>query len=109
MPLVAKGRMQPAYDNAKNESGAGMKRRILDHWDPAAREAAHPIFTTIQADLLEGTKDLEIIIIGMLRELTQAAEEQARIVAHNANIDVDDASIDPTIADLLNSMPTRSY
>jgi hypothetical protein len=105
MPLVAKGRMQPSYDKAKSESGAGMKRRILDHLEPAAIESAQPIFSTIQTDLLEGLKDLEIIIVGMFRELTQAAEEQARIVAHNANIDVDQAAIDPVIADLLKSLP----
>jgi hypothetical protein len=107
MPLVAKGRMQPSYDKAKRESGGGMKRRILNHLEPAAMQSAQPIFSTIQTDLLEGLKDLENIIIGMFRELSQAAEEQARIVAHNANIDVNDASIDPVVADLLNSMPVR--
>ena len=104
MPLVAKGRMQPSYDNAKNESGSGMKRRILAHLEPAALESAQPIFSTIQTDLLEGLKDLEIIIVGMFRELSQAAEEQAKIVVHNANIDVHEAAIDPAVADLLRSI-----
>jgi Dynamin family len=105
MPLVAKGRMQPAYGKSKGESGSGMKRRILSHVEPVALESAQPIFSTIQIDLLEGLKDLEIILTGMFRGLTQAAEDQARIVAHNANIDVDEAAIDPTIADLLKSVP----
>jgi len=48
MPLVAKGRMQPAYGKAKDESGSGMKRRILNHVEPAAFESAQPIFSTIQ-------------------------------------------------------------
>jgi hypothetical protein len=107
MPLVARGRMQPSYDKAKAESGTGMRRRILDHLEPAAIESAQPVFGTIQTDLLEGLKDLEIIIVGMFRDLTQAAEEQARIVAHNANIDVDEASIDPAIAALLRSIPKQ--
>lgn len=82
-----------------------MKKRILALLEPKAVESAPPIYSTIQADLLEGLNNLEIIVIGMFRNLTQAAEDHARTVAHNANIDVDEASIDPVIADLLDSVP----
>ena len=82
-----------------------MKRRILGHIEPAAVSSAQPMYATIQNDLLEGLGDLEVIIIGMLRQLTQAAEEQARLVAHNANVDLDEATSDPVIAALLSSVP----
>ena len=108
MSRVVKGQMLPAYDASKGERGAGMKRRILGHLEPAAAAAAQPIYATIQTDLLEGLHDLEIIIVGMFRELAHAAEEQARIVAHNANIDVDEAAIDPAVADMLRTIPRRS-
>jgi hypothetical protein len=106
MPLVAQERMRPAYTNARGESGSGMKKRMVDHLEPAARESAQPIFSTIQIDLLEGLGDLELVILAMFRKLVDQAEEQARIVAHNANIDVDSTATDPAIEALLASMPT---
>jgi len=105
MPLVVCERMKPGYKEAKAESGAGMKKRILNKIIPLAESSAEPIYSTIQHDLLEGLNDLEIIIIGMFRSLVQAAEEQTRIVASNANIGIDESMIDPAIADLLASIP----
>lgn len=105
MPLVAQSSMRPAYEACRDESGRGMKRRILDCLQPRALESARPIYHTIQVDLVEGLNDLEAIILGMFRSLAQAGDEQARIVAHNANIDVDSAAQDPDILGLLRSMP----
>ena len=105
MPLVAKSRMQPAYNATKVESGSGMKRRILDRLQATGLASAQPIYSTIQTDLLEGLNDLEAGISAMFITLAQAAEEQARLVAHNANIDVDEAAMDPVIADLLKAIP----
>jgi hypothetical protein len=107
MPLVAQTKMQSGYDSAKVEKGTGMKGRMLEHITPLAIASAQPIYSTIQSDLVEGLNDLEMIISGMFRELTLAAEDQARIVSHNANIDVDEVAIDPTIIDLLASIPGR--
>ncbi len=78
---------------------------MLNRLQPAAIEAAHPIYTTIQADLLEGLNELEIIMSGMFQQLAKAAEEQAKIVAHNANIEVNEAATDPVMISLLNSIP----
>jgi len=105
MPLVACKRMKPGYKDAKTESGTGMKMRILNKIIPLAELSAEPIYSTIQHDLLEGLNDLEVIIIGMFRKLAQAAEEQARIVASNANIGINESLIDPAVADLLASIP----
>lgn len=109
MPLLALAKMRPGYETAKLEKGAGMKGRILGHLAPLAIASAQPIYSSIQTDLLEGLSDLEVIISGLYRELAIAAEEQARIVAHNANIDVDEAAIDPTIANLLQGIQTLRH
>ncbi|MCK6553391.1 dynamin family protein [Candidatus Binatia bacterium] len=106
MPEVARGCMQPAYDASKQEAGTGMKQRILQHIQSQATASARPIFSTIHSDLLEGLTDLEVLIAGMLSDLAKAAEEQARSVSHNANLDVDEATIDPVIAGLLNALPS---
>lgn len=108
IPTVALHRMQPAYKGAKSESGMGLKIRMLKRLQPAAVEAAQPIYTTIQADLLEGLHELELIISGMFRDLAKAAGEQAKIVAHNANIEVTEATTDPVFMGLLDSMPNVS-
>ena len=100
--------MQPAYHGSKGESGKGLKVRMLNRLQPAAIEAARPIYTTIQADLLEGLNELEIVMSGMFQELAKAAEEQAKIVAHNANIEVNEAATDPLLISLLNPIPSMS-
>ena len=105
IPLVVQSRMQPSYKAAKGESGSGIKERILAHLQPAAIESARPIYTTIQEDLLAGLNELESIINRMLGDLAQAAQEQAKIVADNANIDVNEAATNPVMVELLNSMP----
>jgi hypothetical protein len=104
MPLIAKERMRPAYNDAKQEIGRGMKGRILEKLIATAHISAQPIYSTIQTDLLEGLKDLESNIDGMLRELARTAEEQAQTVAHNANIEIEDVPIDPVIDALLKSI-----
>jgi hypothetical protein len=100
MTLVVKGQMQPAYDLAKDERGPGMRQRILGHLVPRAKSSAQPIYSTIQVDLLEGLNDLELIIVRVFRELAEAAQEKARIITHNANIDVNEANVDPMLTEL---------
>jgi hypothetical protein len=104
MPLVARERMMPAYNTTKQESGRGMKRRILAKLTDAAQTSAQPIYSTIQTDLLEGLNDLEFNIGGMLREFSKTAEVQAETVAHNAIIEINEVPVDPVIADLLKSL-----
>jgi hypothetical protein len=105
MPLVAAASMTPAYESSKPEAGPGMKRRILSNLQPTALRSAQPIYTTIQTDLVAGLSDLDAIIVGMFGRLAQAAEEQARIVAQNANLDVGVVARDPVVKQILNSMP----
>jgi hypothetical protein len=104
MPKIALVRMKPSYELAKQESGPGMKRRILNLIEPAAIDSAQPIYSTIREDLIEGLNDLEVIIVGLFMELTKSADNQASIVVNNANIDVEEASVDPEISKLLQSI-----
>lgn len=108
MPLVALSSMKPSYDVAKQESGRGMKQRILDHLEPTAIASAPPIYETIRQDLLDGLNNLEIIIVGMFSRLMEAAIKQVDIVVDNANIDVEAAAVDPVISDLIKSIPRRT-
>jgi hypothetical protein len=104
MPFVARQSMSPAYSAAENESGTGMKGRILQKLETEALSSAPVIYQTIQSDLLEGLNGLEAMILRMFNELAQTANEQAKTVAHNAAIDIDGA-VDPEIIALLNSVP----
>jgi hypothetical protein len=58
--------------------------------------------------LLEGLTDVESLMLGALKSLRIAAEEQATKVADNAGIDIDEAVIDPAIKNLLDEMPKAS-
>jgi hypothetical protein len=82
-----------------------MKGRILANLETGARSSAPVIYGTIQTDLLEGIKDLELIVLRLLNELAQTANDHARTVAHNAAVDIDGAAIDPQVVVLLDSVP----
>lgn len=105
IPLVARGYMLTAYMDARAESGGGMKGRILERIGSAAMLAAPPIYDTIQKDLLEGLSDLDAVILGLFEELSRAATAQAETVEKNAGIDIDEASIDPAVREILQSLP----
>ena len=105
MPNVACGYMAPAYESAKHESGRGMKVRMLDTLSRTAVSAAPPIFESIQADILEGTEELDVQLVGLLSSLATAAGQQIEVVKHNAGVDVDEASIPAEFRALIESAP----
>lgn len=105
LPLVAKERMQPAYDAAKGERGTGMKLRILGHLETTAMEAAQPMYATIQSMILEGLGDLDVVIGGLFQRLADEAIAQSQTVVHNANIGLDEAQHDPETSAVLARMP----
>jgi hypothetical protein len=109
IPLVARNYMIPAYEEAKGESGRGMKERMLGKLEGCAMRSAPKIYDTIQRDLLAGLQDIEALMLGALKSLKMAAEEQACKVADNAGIDIDEAVIDPSIKFLLDRMPESRY
>lgn len=105
IPLVVQERMVPAYERAKSEKGSALKKRILAHLEPAATQSARPIYDAIQQDLIEGLRDLEMILHGLYKQLAGSAEEQAKQVVENANIAIQEMAEDPEIARLLAGTP----
>ena len=105
MSATAKGRMVPAYEQAADESGPGMKARMLGHLQPAARAAASPIFDTIQHDLVERLVELESLIGDLFVSLERACTDQAAMVAQNIGLDIDEARVAPEIRALLAEQP----
>lgn len=106
IPLVAKDLMKSAYEGAKTESGTGMKRRMLDqHLEPQAHKSAQPLYSTIRQDLLVGLNNLEVIIIGLLRDLSLNAKQHAETIINNAGVDIGERPLNPRIKVLLDSMP----
>jgi len=109
IPRVVQERMTPAYEKAKKEKGSALKTRILGHLEPAATESARPIYDAIQQDLVEGLRDLEMIIHGLFQQLVNSATEQAQKVVNNANISIKELSANPNVEDILATLPdTRS-
>lgn len=105
IPEVAKNVMLPAYEQARNHKGAGMKKRMLHELESVAVDSAPRIFETIHRDLLEGLSGLQARQLGILESLSKEAERQAEIIAHNATLDADQATMDPTFSSLLKSIP----
>ena len=103
--LVSRDFLKPAFASAKLETGPGMKARMLDRLIPVATKAAPVIFSTIYTDLTDGTAGLESVLLRLLGELQQVTLEQAKTVANNATIGLDDAAVQPEIRDILDSLP----
>lgn len=103
--LVSRDALKPAFAAAKLEAGPGMKARMLDHIIPVAGKAAPVIFSTIHTDLTEGIAGLESVFLRLLDDLLQVTLEQAKTVANNATIDLDDAAVPTEVRDVLDSVP----
>jgi hypothetical protein len=108
MAKVAKSAMVTGYERASEEKGPGMKQRMLGHLSPTARQAAPAIYQTIQHDITESLAVLESILGRLFEDLAAACGEQASIVAHNVNIDLDDANVPLNLRALLQNLPEGS-
>ena len=82
-----------------------MKARMLDRLIPVATKAAPVIFFTIYTDLTEGTAGLESVFLRLLDELQQVTLKQAKTVANNALIGLNEAAVQPETRDILDSLP----
>jgi hypothetical protein len=79
---------------------------MLDnHLEPLAKRSAEPLYSTIREDLLVGLNDLEVVIVGLFRELSLNAQRHAETIVNNAGVDIHDRPLDPEIESLLNLMP----
>lgn len=102
---AAHNELAPALVQAGLQAGSGMKQRMLDILEAQAKEVVHRTYTSIQQDLIDGLLELEARIIRHLAEIRQEAEKQADIFAGNCSVDTDEATNNPVIAKLLQSMP----
>lgn len=105
MSRVARDVMLPAYESASAEKGSGMKQRMLAHLTPKACQAAPMIYQTIQHDITESLSALESILARLFEELSDACVKQANMVAHNVNLDLDEARMPPDLRDLMANLP----
>jgi hypothetical protein len=106
MNKAAKDRMVPAYGQAAEERGTGMKARMLGHLQPAARNAAAPMFDGIRQDLIERLTELETLVADLFEMLERTCIEQAGRVAQNVNLDIDEARISPELRALFGEPPS---
>ena len=102
---VAQKELVPALTQAGLETGTGMKQRMLDILDARAREIVARTYGSIQNDLIEGLKELEVRILAHLTTVRKEAEKQADIFALNCSIDTDEAANNPQLAKLIQSLP----
>ncbi len=109
IPRVVQKRMMPAYEKAKREKGGALKKRLLGHLEPAAIGSARPIYDAIQQELVEGLRDLEMILHGLFQQLVSSAVEQAQHVVNNANITIQELSPDRAIENILATMPKTEF
>jgi hypothetical protein len=102
---VAQQELVPALTRAGLETGAGMKQRMLDILESRARDIVSRTYASIQDDLIEGLKELEVRILHHLTEVRKEAEKQADIFANNCSVDTDEAANNPVLAKLIQSLP----
>lgn len=102
---VAQKELVPALTQAGMETGAGMKQRMLQILESRARDVVSSTYSSIQDDLIQGLKELEIRIFHHLTEVRKEAEKQADIFANNCSVDTDEAVNNPQLAQLIKSLP----
>jgi len=102
---AAHNELAPALVQAGLQAGSGMKQRMLDILEAQAKEVVQRTYTSIQQDLIDGLLELEARIIRHLAEIRKEAEKQADIFADNCSVDTDEATNNPVLAKLLQSLP----
>lgn len=102
---VAQQELLPALTRAGLETGSGMKQRMLEILESQARDIISRTYGSIQNDLIEGLKELEVRILHHLTEVRKEAEKQADIFANNCSVDTDEAVKNPQLAQLIKSLP----
>jgi hypothetical protein len=102
---AAHNELAPALIQAGLQAGSGMKQRMLDILEAQAKEVVQRTYASIQQDLIDGLLELEARIIRHLAEIRKEAEKQADIFADNCSVDTDEATNNPVLAKLLQSLP----
>ena len=88
MVATAASFMAPAYDHAQQESGAGVKRRMLDILMRHAKAKAPTLFVSMRKDLADG---VTVLRAQLTRDLSKFVANGKRILAqfrHNVGTEV---------------------
>lgn len=85
---TAQGQMQPAYRDTKDESGSGMKARILNRVQSHALHISSPLHESIESDLTDGLAEVWLQLEINLQKLFEEVRGKAEQIAANATTDL---------------------
>lgn len=85
---TASGQMQPAYQDTKDESGTGMKARILGRVQSHAIHISSPLHESIESDLTEGLGAVWLQLEVNLQRLFEEVRSKAEQIGANATTDL---------------------
>ncbi len=85
---TAQGQMQPAYRDTKDESGTGMKARILSRVQSHALHISSPLHESIESDLTKGLGEVWLQLEINLQRLFEEVRDKAEQIGANATTDL---------------------
>lgn len=85
---TAQGQMQPAYRDTKDESGTGMKARILNRVQAHALHISSPLHESIESDLTKGLGEVWLQLEINLQRLFEEVRDKAQQIGANATTDL---------------------
>lgn len=85
---TAQGQMQPAYRDTKDESGSGMKARILTRVQSHAIHISSPLHESIESDLTKGLGEVWLQLEINLQRLFEEVRGKAEQIGANATTDL---------------------
>jgi hypothetical protein len=85
---TAQGQMQPAYRDTKDESGTGMKGRILSRVQSHALHISSPLHESIESDLTKGLGEVWLQLEINLQRLFEEVRDKAEQIGANATTDL---------------------
>jgi hypothetical protein len=98
---TAKGQMQPAYHEAQNEEGRGMKARMLLRVQSHASQISSPLHETIESDLTAGLGEVWLQLEINLQRLFDEVRTKAEQIVSNATADLIDPTMTKTVTQSL--------
>ena len=85
---TAQGQMQPAYRDTRDESGTGMKARILSRVQSHALHISSPLHESIESDLTKGLGEVWLQLEINLHNLFEEVRGKAEQIGANATTDL---------------------
>jgi hypothetical protein len=101
---TAQGQMQPAYRDTKDESGTGMKARILNRVQSHALHISSPLHESIETDLTKGLGEVWLQLEINLQRLFEEVRDKAQQIGANATTDLQSGLSTKTFPEALDSL-----